>query len=213
MFQKIIAFSLLSLSLLFPSASQGAMSSASYSIYADVIGPNGAGFTTSTSYSLSDTPGEAVAGTVTSTSYELRGGFQAAEQDESLSISLSNSSLDLGSFSKTQASVGTASTVMTVTCNAATGYSVSMSGVSGIMPSAVGDGTVTAGDEEYGFTASGGDSAIASDVSVIAGRLVASASSPVYQSQTTLTFKASISQSSVAGTYSQAVTLTASANF
>lgn len=211
MLKTIVAFGLAVLGIVMPFPAFGAMSSATYSIYADVVGANGSVNSSGATYSLSDTPGEAVAGIVTSGSYELRGGFQAAEQDESLSFSVSQSSLNLGTLSTSQ--VSSASTVLTVTCNAATGYSVSVSSISGAMPNVVIDGAVTAGSEEYGVATSGTDSATTGDVSVSSGRVLASASSAVISSQTTLTFKASISSGSVAGTYGQSVVLTASANF
>ncbi|MBI5728994.1 MAG: hypothetical protein HY983_01990 [Candidatus Magasanikbacteria bacterium] len=207
----ILAFGCVFFGIGVPVAALGSMSSVTYSIYADVIGANGSVYSTGTTYSLNDTPGEAVVGTVTSGSYELRGGFQAAEKDETLSFTVSNSSLDLGTLSRTQ--VSSASTALTVTSNSLTGYSVSISGASGIMPNGVGDGAVSADSEEYGVAASGADSAVSGDVSVVSGRVLASANTAVIGSETTLTFKASINAASVGGTYSQAVTLTASANF
>lgn len=211
MYKIILTLSLVFLGVGVPVVAFGSMSSATYSIYADVIGANGAVNSTGTTHSLNDTPGEAVLGTVTSGSYEVRGGFQSAEKDESLSFSVSNSSLDLGTLSQTQ--VSSAATTLSVTCNAFTGYSVSISGTSGIMPDVVRDGSVTAGSEEYGVAASGTDSAVTGDVSVVSGRVLASAATAVVGSEIALTFKASINAASVAGTYSQAVILTASANF
>ena len=176
-----------------------------------MVGANGSVYSTGTTFSLNDTPGEAVVGTVTSASYELRGGFQASEKDETLSFTVSDSSLDLGTLSRTV--VSSAATVLTVTSNALTGYSVSISGTSGTMPDGVRDGTVSVDSEEYGVAVSGADSAVTGDVSVSSGQVLASANTAVAGSETTLTFKAAINAASVAGAYSQTVTLTASANF
>lgn len=211
MYKIILACGLVIFGLGIPITAFGSMSSATYSIYADVIGVNGAVYSTGTTYALSDTPGEAVAGTVDSGTYEVRGGFQAAEKDQTLSFTISNSSLDLGTLSTS--AVSSAATVLSVTCNAPTGYSLSISGTSGIMPASVSDGSVTAGSEEYGVAVSGTDSAVAGDVAVASGQVLASSASAVDSSATTLTFKASIDSASTAGTDSQTVTLTASANF
>lgn len=207
----IFTFGFTLLGLCIPALTLGSMSSATYSIYADVVGADGTVSSTGTTYSLNDTPGEAVAGTVTSTSYELRGGFQASEEDESLSFTVSASSLALGTLSRTQ--VSAASTTLTVTSNALTGYSVSISGTSGTMPDGVRDGAVSVDSEEYGVAVSGADSAVTGDASVASGLVLASAATAVSGSETTVTFKASINAASTAGTYSQTVTLTASANF
>lgn len=211
MYKIILAFSISFFSFGLPAAALGSMSSATYSIFADVIGANGSVYSTGTTYSLNDTPGEAVVGTVNSGSYTVRGGFQAAEKDEALSLTVSNSSLNLGTLSRTQ--ISSASTVLSVTSNSLTGYSVSISGTSGTMPDGVRDGTVSVDSEEYGVAVSGTDRAFSDDESVVAGRVLASATTAVVGSETTLAFKASINGASVAGNYSQAVTLTASANF
>lgn len=211
MFKKIIALIALNAGVFFPATALGSMSSASYSISADIIGPNGLVYASGTTFSLTDTAGEAVAGTITSGSYTLRGGFQSSEPDETLSFTVSASSVALGTLSAS--SVASADTVLTVTCNAITGYTLSVSSASGSMPTVVSDGSVTAGSEEYGLAVAGTDKAFSNDASVISGRVLASSGVPVISSQTTAIFKAAMSSASTAGTYSQTVTLTASANF
>lgn len=198
------------ITLLYPVAGYAAMTSTNYTIYADSIGWSGGSLSTSSAYSLQDTSGESPAGFATSTTYEVRGGYQAAERGL-LSISLSANSLNLGSLSASQ--INTASTIVTVVSDSATGYTLSIGSASGAMPAAVTDGSVSDGSEEYGFAASGEDSAISGDVAVTAGRVIASSAVPVYSSQTTLTFKASQSSASTPGSYSQSITLQVAANF
>lgn len=186
------------------------MTSTNYTIYADTIGVNGGVFSSSTSYNLQDTFGESPVGVATSTSYEVRGGYQAMERG-SLSMSLSSSVVALGQLNAS--SVSTGSTVVTISSDAPTGYTLSVGAVSGSMPPAVTDGSVSAGSLEYGFTASGTNSVIATDVAVTPAQIISSASSPVVNATTTLTFKASRASNSADATYSQTVTLAASANF
>lgn len=209
-FSRCIFITLFLAALIPANFARSEMSSTNYQIYADSIGIDGGVYSSSTSFTLFDTIGESPAGTVTSTSYELSAGFQTMERG-TLSVSVSASSLDLGTLSKTQ--VKSASTNVTVSTNASTGYSLSISSATGIMPSAVSDGTVSAGSEEYGMSVSGSNAAFTNDRSVTSGRVLASATVPVINDITTLTFKASISSASAAAANdNQAITLTVSAN-
>lgn len=193
-----------------PLTVKGEMTSANYYIFADSVGYNGGGTSTSTNYTLSDTVGEVAVGTGTSTSYSLAGGFQAANLDENLSFVISDTSLNLGTLSNS--SVSSVTTAIIVTCNASAGYTVSVSDVSGNIASTVSDGTVTAGQDEYGISASGGNAAIAGDQAVVNGLILASANYEVPQTTTTIAFKASYT-AATAGSYSQSIVLTASGNF
>jgi hypothetical protein len=195
-----------------PQAALGEMTSTNYSIYADSVGFGGLNNSTSTSYTLSDTAGEAGAETATSTTYTLRGGFQAMEQDQTLSLTVSTSSLSLGTLSKT--AVSNATTTFSVNTNSLTGYTVSISEVSGTSPATVSDGAVTAGADEYGVATVGDHGAISGEASVIAGRVLASFNNSTSgYATTTLVFRASYLTDSLAGSYSQTVSLIASANF
>lgn len=189
----------------------GAMSSTNYYIYADVISVGGV-LSTSSAYSLQDTAGEPFAGFVTSSSYEIKGGYQAMEQDE-LSLSISDSALSLGSLVNYTAS-STVSTNISVDSGSAGGFSLSISGVTGSILADVSDGAVD-GDgssEEYGIGVVGANAAFADDRSVVLGRVLASSTVSVV-SNTVLTFKAIRNASTAPNTYSQSVTLVASANF
>lgn len=195
--------------LLFPLTSSADMSSTNYTIFADSVGALG-GFATSADYSLEGSVSVSPQGVATSSSYVLRGGFLASDQGE-LAVSLSSSNINLGALSASQ--VNTASVVVTVTSSAATGYTLAVGSVSGSMPSPVTDLSVTAGVEEYGMAVSGADQVISGDAAIVPGLILASSSTPATATQTTLTFKASKSSNSTAGTYNQNIALTLSANF
>lgn len=207
--KKIAAAIIIILNFLLPSNSFGAMSSTHYTIYADAI-DTGGNLSEGGIYSLQDTAGESPAGFSTSSLYEIRAGYQAMELG-SLTIAISESSLNLGGLDSSV--VNSASTTVTVSTDSSTGYILSIQSVSGSGLSAVTDGSVTAGAEEYGFSAQGTESIVSGDVAVQAGTAVASASAPKTGSETVLTFKASMSVSSVSGIYSQTIILSASANW
>ncbi len=192
-----------------PLLSSAEMTSTNYTIYADTISAGGLESAGGT-YDLQDTLGESPAGVATSTSYEVRGGYQSMVSS-SLSISLSAGSVSLGDLDVT--SVKSANVVAAVSTDSEGGYSLSISGVSGSALAAVADGSVTAGSEEYGFSASGADVQLASgDWAVVAGLVLASNGAAVYDRQTTLTFKASRGGATLPGSYSQVITLAAVGN-
>jgi len=206
-FKIIITFVLVA-SFLCPLPSHSEMDSASYSIIADTINPGGV-FTTGTLYRMEATVGESPVDSTTSTCYTIRGGYQSMDRAQ-LSMLISDDSLGLGSLSTSQ--VSSASTTITITTDSESGYTLSISAVSGTSVTAVSDGSITAGQTEYGFGASGSDSLFSDDRSLIA-RNISSTSTVVTGSQTVLTFKASVASlgSSVAN-YSQTITLTAANN-
>ena len=180
----------------------------SYRIYADVI-DTGGGLSEGGIYGLEDSWGEAIATTTSGGVYEVRGGYQAMVSS-SISISFSDSTLDLGDIYR--AGVSSVGTVVTITTDDESGYALSIGEVSGTSLTAVADGAVTAGSEEYGFAASGDDNLLSGDNAVAVGLQIAVSSTPVYNSQETLTFKASVSKVTTAGARSQTIILQASAN-
>lgn len=208
MFKALAGMILLAVGLAAPLPTCGEMTSANYTIYADAISSGGL-WSTSTIYSLQDTVGESPAGFVTSTSYELRGGYQAMVSS-TLGITFSTTLVQLGSLSATQVTSG--STIVTINTTSDGGYTLSISGVSGNSLPAVADGAVSIGVEEYGFSASGGDSQLTGDVAVTNGLVIASASTVVTDSQITLAFKASVKTDTVEQVYTQNITLTAVTN-
>lgn len=212
MSSRFVIFIILLLVLVFgrPLLAEADMSSTNYHIYADTLGVNGGNFSSSTSYNLQDSLGESPAGFVSSTSYDLRGGYQAMEPGD-LSISLNKSAVSLGELTTGQ--VNSDTVAVTITSAASTGYSLAVGAVSGSMPANVTDGVVTAGSEEYGFSASGNNAVAITDTAPVVNAIIASANSAVSNDVTTIIFKASRASGSAANTYSQSITLVVSANF
>lgn len=184
------------------------MSSGNYLIYADKIDTGGS-FSTGGLYELEDSIGESAIIFLSGGSYELRAGYQSMERGY-LSMDISNNSLDLGVLDVN--SIDVALSDITISTDSETGYTLSITSVAGSGLASVSDGLVTAGDEEYGFSAIGNESLIAGDVAIVASTIVAATSSPVVSSITSLTFKASIDDNSVVGNYSQSIVMTVSAN-
>src|SRR3989339_1285361 len=131
------------------------MSSTNYTIFADSFSA-GEIFSTGT-YRLESTVGESPVGYSTSSSYEIRGGYQAMDQNY-LSLTLSGTSVNLGNL--ISSAVNNASTIAEVTTDCDNGYVLSVSSVSGTGLTAVTGGSVVAGITNYGFSASGTDSLV-----------------------------------------------------
>jgi hypothetical protein len=198
------------LSLLLPQVVWGDMSSANYQIYSDTVGVNGGDVAIGGIYTLTDTIGESSGiGVVSSTTYNVSGGYQAATRG-TLSFNLSTTTVNLGTLSKS--AIASVSIISTISCTDA-GYNLIITNVSGIMPQLVADGVVTTGVEEYGISVSGPSQAFVDDQAIVNNLTLVSTSTPVDNDQETLTFKASIGNSSVAGTYNQNINIMASAAF
>ena len=193
---------------MFPSASWGVMSSTNYTIFADSV-DSGCVLSTGGAYSLEDTAGESPVGSSTSTTYEVIGGYQAMDWSV-LTMDIDTNSIDLGALSLS--AVTALPVVVTVTAAADNGYVLSVGSISGTSLLPVADGSVTAGQEEYGVAVSGGDAAFSDDRAIAVGLNLASSSTPVVGSETTINFKAARANASTPGTRSQSVTLTASTN-
>lgn len=196
--------------LFFPRATWGDMSSSTYQIYADVISIGG-GLYTSSTYSMEGTGGEGAVGISSSSTYEIKGGFQYMDLESYVSLTMSSSSLNLGSLST--ASVSQASTTAYISTDSGAGYTLSISGVSGTAINSVTDGAVSAGSEEYGLALEGTNRAYTNDMAVLPPRVLSSNIAPITNDQLDLIFKASISPTSTANIYSQTVSLTAAVNF
>lgn len=195
--------------LFLPLQLETAMSSTNYNIYSDVISMGGGGSASGGDYEVFETFGESMAGSTSSTTYIVRSGFMSSDQGV-LTMSISNSSLSLGDLSTSAVSSG--NSTVTITTDSVTGYSLTIGSVSGSSITAVSDGEVTAGSKEYGFTASGDNTSISNDVAVLADQAIAVSSGEVIDDEIILTFKASDDGTAESGSYSQTVTLSASAN-
>ena len=129
----------------------------------------------------------------------------------SLSLSISKSTISLGSLSA--GVVSSDSSLIKVTTDSLTGYTLSINSVSGTSLTPVSGGSVDGSVEAYGLNVSGNDSQVSGDVAIQDGLLLASTSTPITNDESTLTFKAVSVSNSTAGTYSQIVNLVAYANF
>ena len=188
------------------------MTSTNYTIYADDF--NSGLVMTSTNYRLENTTGESPAGYTSGTTYIVYGGYQAMDRS-SLSLSISDSSLDLGNLSAS--SVSEDSTTVTVSADDSSGYtlaisSVAWSGTGTALNNTTGN--VTAGSNEYGFAISGTDvdSSLLVTDNIVEAKTLMSSSTSVTGVTSTLTFKASISSGTSAGTRSNSVVLSLSNN-
>ncbi len=194
--------------LLYAPGVWGAMNSASFSIDSDFVGVGGASGA-SASFSLEDTIAQPAPGQANSASFVINGGFQQVDQN-TISVALSSNSLNLGELAVNQ--VKTVSTVASVTTGAQNGYTLSIGEVSGSSLRPVSGGVVVAGTEAYGIATTGADALVMGDVPVVVGTNLATHNAAVAGSDTTLVFKAAISNNTSSGVYSQNIVLTASAN-
>ncbi|MBI5229819.1 MAG: hypothetical protein HY981_00765 [Candidatus Magasanikbacteria bacterium] len=195
------------------------MNSENYKIFSDVLSVGG-NYSTSTNYGLFDAVGEIAVDPTSSTSsnFEAQSGFWGMSSSSIVSVNFDTTSISLGILSKTE--VNTASQIMTVTTNAFDGYTTTIQ-VGGPLTSgsitigAVSDGSVSAGSEESGIRTSGTNAQMNSSdtgLSTVAQTL-AQTSTAIFADQTIITYKASISGSTGAGSYNQTVTFTTTANF
>lgn len=188
-----------------------AMSSTNYFIYADTV-DFGGGVGTSTNFNLQDSLGGYATGISTSTNYKVRAGYQSAQAGV-LSLSLDGSSIDLGTL-QTAGVVVSGSLNATMNTDSASGYTMSISSVSGSALNVVTDGIVdgVGSGEEYGLSVSGTHAAFSNDAAIVASLILSSSVTPVTSDVSTLAFKAIRATGSVAGTYSQSIILNAIAN-
>lgn len=188
-----------------------AMSSTNYFIYADSV-DFGGGLSTSTNFNVQDSVGGNAVGISTSTSYEIRAGYQSWDNG-SLSFSLDTDSINFGNL-PAAGTVATAEIVATISITSDSGYTMSITDVGGTSLSAVSDGAVDGdgGSEEYGLAVSGLNEAFADDQAIVDNLELSQNGGAVSNDETTMTFKAVRSSSSVAATYSQNITLTVATN-
>jgi len=212
---KSLIFGLLLVSILFwAQPLNSAMTGGNYSIPIDSFTMTGDDLMTGGDYEMYDSVGNPDSAKLTGGDFVLWGGFLQTVSG-TLSLNLSESSLDLGSLSLN--SVSSDSVIATVTTTADTGYTLSISEDGNLRSGAndindVADGAVTAGSEEYGINTSGADGILALDTAIDGVLDLATNSDEVNGNQTTINFKAAIGQSSKAGSYSHTVTFTVVVN-
>lgn len=215
------------------------MSSDNYIIYADVFSSGGSSTSTSASYSLHDTLGEAliISATSTSASYGTKAGFQEMYPDQYLSFSVGATSVALGTLSSS--AVSSASHTMTVDTNSTHGFTITVSGNTLTKVGATIDaiGAIAAasnpGTEQFGInlvantspsvgadpsgTAPIGSAAsnydTANQFAYNSGGTVASATTDINTTTYTVSYMANITALTQAGLYSTTLTYAATANF
>ncbi len=196
-----------------------AMSSENYEIGQDSISFSGSDGSTSANYTLDDTMGEIATGFMHSTLYFAGIGYRRMVVAEpSISFTISDSSLDLGTLSVF--AVNSDSHTFSVTTNATQGYVVKVYEDTDFKLSDGGsindvvDGEVTAGSEEYGIRTSGDDGQYnSSDTAITNGKTVANNSVPVTSQETQVTYKAAIDYATSDGVYSHNVYYVVSGTF
>lgn len=218
-----------------PIISSASMSSTNYQIWQDAISVGGGQDQSSGNYDLSDTLGELAIGHSSSSVDSIKAGFRETEYYlgyEVLSLAVDSSSLDLGELDSEQ-ETNTSHTI-TVNTNSYHGLSVTFSGNTLTCSSCTGVNTISAigssaaasdpGTSQFGFNVvfSSGTSPTASAVSPYnssgsyafnSGDEIISASRPINETVFDVTFIANISGDETAGSYSAAITYTATANF
>lgn len=200
-------------------AGLAAMSSESYINWMDSLNFGGEETSFSTNYKLQDTMGEVGTGRISSTNYTGLIGFRQAEADPKMTFTISGNSIDFGTL--TTSAVFSGSITITTTTNAVDGYVTTIYETENLKTGAgsdiddVGDGTVTAGSEEYGVRTSGAAGQMnAADTAVTTSpQTVALYNSWINGSAVTITFKAAISSLTSAGAYTHNVTLISTGRF
>ncbi|MBI2551347.1 hypothetical protein HYV73_03310 [Candidatus Uhrbacteria bacterium] len=194
-------------------------SSPSYIMWADAT-TSGGNRATSTNYIVQEATGDRSGNQGESTSYKTFNGFEEVYEEPILILSLDDVSMPLSPSALTTGTVSTASMTASVTTNADFGYTLAMTEIQEIQNATfdtiddVGDGSVTAGSEEFGVAVSGADAAFATDQAVSATPLIL-ASRTIWGTgrDTTITFKAAIDTLTVAGSYTGLYRIIATSNF
>jgi hypothetical protein len=191
-----------------------AMTSDSYILLEDGFSAVEGITSTAGDFSLFDfsdtTPGE-----LTGDSFVLDGGFYFPDTATSLTLTVDQTTLSLGTLS--QSSVASDTLGLTVTTNSDSGYTVSITEDGNLRSGSndvddVSDGSVTAGSEEYGIRTGGSSGLLATDTAISGSVNVMSKSSAATDDAVSVIFSASVGASSLAGSYSHIVTFTATVN-
>jgi len=188
----------------------GTMSSSSFVITSDDMSAGGGNSTSASFVSESDTGGNATGENAASASFASCAGYPCTlnVSQPAITFSVSPNSVALGTL--TTSAIATGTTTLTTTENATSGYTVTVvsdgqlrRAAGGAVPD-VTDGAVTIGAGEYGIGLTGTDRAFIDDRSVTTTpRTVASNAGSVTGSAVTVTYKAAISTTVPAGSYSQ----------
>jgi len=200
--------------LLWPLISKSEMNSANYTIYADNFSIGGdipaSGELLGGNYQLFDSVGEWNAGFPLNANYEIRAGFQAMEIGE-LKLVIDNGSLNLGALDVTK--IVSSTTNISVISGAQSGYILSIGSADPSPITAVADGEVTAGSEEYGVEITGDNANFITDEAINPGLVLASSTAGTQGDYLVFKVKAARNSTTNYGSKSQNITLNLSANF
>ncbi|MFA5211140.1 MAG: hypothetical protein WC414_01380 [Patescibacteria group bacterium] len=204
MFKKYLFFLLITF---FPLSAFGSMTSTNFTIFADSINVGGAHSSVG-DYVLTDTIGELATGISASSGiYEIKAGFQAMDLENGPLLSLTITGLDdLNLATLSTSSISSASTTVNISTDLTNGCTLKISSVSGDSFGSL-SGDVSIGEEEIGFSVNGGP-----DLPLLANQTLYNLNSPSLSTDVDLNLRASISEFSTYGNYSQTVTLLLIAN-
>lgn len=198
-----------------PAPLKADMSGGNFRIYTDSFSFVDGGFISGGNYSITATGDYGTATTTVGGTFILHGGQQVGNVGI-LSFSVSPTSIAFGTLANN--TVAASNVTLTVSTDSATGYTVSLAPDGALRTATgktfanVGDGSVTAGSEEYGVRTSGSAGTLSSDTAVSTGLVVASGTGSAASEQTTLRFSIASAPGSVGGDYNQAITLTLTVN-
>jgi hypothetical protein len=201
------------------SCPSGIMCSTGFIVTSDDISTGGGNINSPSFIAESDMGGKATGEDLTATSFRACAGYPCTlTVTPSITFSVSPNSVNLGTLTSSATATGTAT--ITTTSNAGSGYATTVVAdghlrtAGGQFVPDVTDGAVTTGAGEYGIGLTGADRAFADDRSVTTVmRTVASSAGAVTNSSVTVTFKAAISNTVAAGSYSQVATFISTGTF
>lgn len=195
------------------------MSSSSFIITSDDLTAGGGKINSASFIAESDIGGKATGEDAASASFKACAGYPCTlTVTPSITFTVSPNSINLGTLTSSVTATGT--TTITTTENASSGYVTTVVAdghlrtTGGQFVPDVADGAVTTGAGEYGIGLTGADRAFTDDRSVTTSlRTVASNAGAVTGSAVTVTFKAAISNTVTAGSYSQIATFISTGTF
>ncbi len=204
---------------IFPSEIKS-MESANYKIDKDSVNFGGNDSGQSSNYGLDDTMGEAGTGDSKSSNFIIDAGYRSMLETKvpTFSFLLSSNTCALGNL--TVGAVSSCNYTVTISTNSQDGYATTIIEDGNLRDGAneindVADGAVTAGSEEYGIGLTGADRAFANDQAITGAALTiaSDATGPISVQQVTITHKASITSSTLAGSYSHTATIVSTGTF
>ena len=195
------------------------MTSGSFIITSDDLTAGGGNINSASFIAESDIGGKATGENINSSSFKACAGYPCTlTVNPSITFTVSLNSINFGTLTSSIMATGT--TTITTTENATSGYITTVVAdghlrtAGGSFVPDVTDGSVTTGAGEYGIGLTGAARAFADDESVTTTkRTVASSAGAVTNSAVTVTFKAAISNTVAAGSYSQIATFISTGTF